>query len=491
MKELSIEQKAKAYDKALEAACCIYNNMKEGGNFSGMEDLEVIFPELKESEDERIRKWIIGVLSTYEHDKDLRNAAVTWLEKQGEKKSAWSKEDENECNHILKILNLVAEEQETKGYNNLISSANWLKSIKDRIQSKPRKKNIEQNLAKKYGITGIGSKHAEGKLAEMLKKKIETENVDNTNKVEPKFHEGDYVVDIDCGKVLRISEVLSYGYFFENGDYSTFDNADKEYRMWNINDAKNGDVLCYKDEISLYKHDIKNCTKEETTFGGFVYHCCYDGKRFITDNLYSLTEQDKTDICLATKKQHNLLFTKMKEAGYEWDSVNKKLKEIVQSPIDNGNNDMSNLKVGAYVVRRNGKDFHDGRKFAKVIKINKTIDTPMYQVDCDSWLYEDEIRLWSTSDAKDGDILTSSDNKPFIFNGHYDEFTIGAYCGLDIDDEFVISKPESNWTNNYNIRPATTEQRQALFNEMNLLGWIWNPETKELNRLDKNNENNN
>ncbi len=88
--------------------------------------------------------------------------------------------------------------------------------------------------------------------------------------------------------------------------------------MWSIKDAKNGDVICYKDEISLYKHDIKNCIKEKTTFGGFVYHCCYDSKRFIMDSLYSLTEQDKTDIHPATKEQRNLLFQKMKEAGYKW-----------------------------------------------------------------------------------------------------------------------------------------------------------------------------
>jgi hypothetical protein len=39
-------------------------------------------------------------------------------------------------NHIIKILNSVAEEQETKGYNNLIGSVNWLKFLKDRVQPK-------------------------------------------------------------------------------------------------------------------------------------------------------------------------------------------------------------------------------------------------------------------------------------------------------------------------------------------------------------------
>lgn len=101
-------------------------------------------------------------------------------------------------------------------------------------------------------------------------------------------------------------------------------------RHWTIQDAKDGDVLCYKDEISLYKHDIKNCTKQETTFGGFVYHCCYDGKRFIMDSLYSLTEQDKMDIHPATKEERDLLFAKMKEEGYEWSEKDRKLIKIVK-----------------------------------------------------------------------------------------------------------------------------------------------------------------
>lgn len=46
-----------------------------------------------------------------------------------------SEEDEIEFNHILKTLTSVAKEQEIKGYNNLINSINWFKSLKDRVQS--------------------------------------------------------------------------------------------------------------------------------------------------------------------------------------------------------------------------------------------------------------------------------------------------------------------------------------------------------------------
>lgn len=166
-------------------------------------------------------------------------------------------------------------------------------------------------------------------------------------------------------------------------------------------------------------------------------------------------------------------------------------KAIKEEKIDNSNNVEPKINIGDYVVRRNGKDFHDGRRFAKVIKITKTLDTPMYLVDCDIWLYEDEMKLWYISDAKNGDVLINSDNKPFIFNGWTDELSVGAHCGLNIVNEFTISNSRCNWTSNKNIKPATEKQRQTLFDEMKLLGWVWNTETKELNKLDKDEQNNN
>ena len=97
--------------------------------------------------------------------------------------------------------------------------------------------------------------------------------------------------------------------------------------LWTIQDAKDRDVIYYRDEISLYKHDIKNYTKQEITFGGFVYYCCYDGKRFITDSFYILTKQDETDIHPATKEQRDILMKAIKDAGYEWDIKKKELKK--------------------------------------------------------------------------------------------------------------------------------------------------------------------
>ena len=87
MKELSIEEKAKAYDKALEKArqLCAYPTTKPF-----IRDLQDIFPELKESEDERIRKAMIKYFTNGKEYLSLtpysREDYIAWLEKQGEQK---------------------------------------------------------------------------------------------------------------------------------------------------------------------------------------------------------------------------------------------------------------------------------------------------------------------------------------------------------------------------------------------------------------------
>ena len=102
---------------------------------------------------------------------------------------------------------------------------------------------------------------------------------------------------------------------------------------------------------------------------------------------------------------------------------------------------------------------------------------------------DNKIHLWTIKDAKEGDVLVSGINQPFIYNGKFTEDTVGAYCGIDINYDFVTKKyysPENwdeNWTGNNNIRPATKEQRNFLFRKMKEAGYEWNKEKKKLIKL--------
>ena len=82
------EEKARAYDKAIEKIKYV---MEHGVSPTfNKEDLQDLFPELKESEDERIRKSIIHLVNIsheqggYALSKDEAEEMLAWIEKQGE-----------------------------------------------------------------------------------------------------------------------------------------------------------------------------------------------------------------------------------------------------------------------------------------------------------------------------------------------------------------------------------------------------------------------
>lgn len=80
------EEKARKYDEALERAEVIYQGSYKPDTAATIaETLQNVFPELAESEDERIRKRIIHALHGDVLDMEETNKALAWLEKQGEK----------------------------------------------------------------------------------------------------------------------------------------------------------------------------------------------------------------------------------------------------------------------------------------------------------------------------------------------------------------------------------------------------------------------
>lgn len=130
------KEKAKAYDKALEIAKKNYITAQDlcEGSQIGVEcfknTLESIFPELKESEDEKIRKDIATFIFNYKGDiKDRAKwmkylgVKVSFVEKQGEQKPTWSEEDEKMVKDIIAAIDSLY-------YHGMVK---WLKSLKERI----------------------------------------------------------------------------------------------------------------------------------------------------------------------------------------------------------------------------------------------------------------------------------------------------------------------------------------------------------------------
>ena len=146
----------------------------------------------------------------------------------------------------------------------------------------------------------------------------------------PKFQKGDWVIDIDKqGVVHQITKAFKdaakhiYAYNAETYTYGIFgysyiNETVKGLRRWNINDAKDGDVLASREYVVLFKEIDRLNIK------------CYCSYYFInTPNFCAnITLQGKCLFQPATKEQRELLFKKIKEAGYEWNPDKKELKKI-------------------------------------------------------------------------------------------------------------------------------------------------------------------
>ena len=87
------------YEQALERGRIFRDHLLETGDKGIAWEIEYIFPELKVSEDERIRKGLIKAVSGILKGNTLygtdvtREEALAWLEKQGEKKDYYTKQE--------------------------------------------------------------------------------------------------------------------------------------------------------------------------------------------------------------------------------------------------------------------------------------------------------------------------------------------------------------------------------------------------------------
>lgn len=328
MKELSIKEKAKAYDLAIEAARCIYNNMKEGSNFSGMEDLEVIFPELAESEDEKIRKALIchyqgdGCLCTNEYRIDYKEIRA-WLEKQDKPTEINPSEFDLHLNKLLKQF-------ESLPKDDIASSLNFYLNVVQNNGTYKKEKRVEQKPFDYENVNIHQNDFAPKSAMEAIKEK----NVDNANKAEPKFKVGDWVVrDNTTAQILDIQEQYYIGLDIDGDDFTSSKFlSDDKIHLWTIQDAKPGDVIC--DYYEAYDNPLIFILKKfEHVDFGLVRPSDYSSYCFLTAGDIQMfkegTYHHEHYIQPATKEQCDLLFTKMKEAGYTFDFEKKELKRII------------------------------------------------------------------------------------------------------------------------------------------------------------------
>ena len=272
---MTLEQKAKRYDEISKEVKDFFNG-KQKMYTDVTKTLEFLFPELCESEDEQIRKDIIKFIKKRDRSgcEYDYDKWIAWLEKQG---------------NLMKALQ--------------ISNSHIMELT-------------EENFY----------------LKEQLEKKSEQKLAD---KVESKFKIGDWVV-CEVGELtstLQITNIEKGYYWFCDDSYLPV--VDKDcLHLWTIQDAKDGDVLAYvTDEEDLWI--MIYWSLYEPYEGHVHYHALLVNDDFSNKGTCCICINDLKP---ATKEQRDTLFTKMKEAGYEWDAEKKELKKI--HVIDEGKAEM-------------------------------------------------------------------------------------------------------------------------------------------------------
>ena len=260
---MNTEEKAMAYDEALSRA----KSKLHYPNKPCFVDVTEIFPELCESEDERIRKELIthcrNIRCVTEEGAERIVKWIVWLEKQG------------------------------------------------------------------------GQKPFDYENATIVQK-------DYAPKVEPKFKVMDWVTNsIETVQITGYD--IDYGYQVDykgNLQHRDTDIIEKEYHLWSIQDAEDGDVLYTPkgagvEGIFLIKGwEQVECTGK-TLCSSIGYRVKDD--EIVAGGLGAIWWKGVIDpFYPATKEQRDTLFAKMKEAGYKWDKQEKRLIETPKIKEETG-----------------------------------------------------------------------------------------------------------------------------------------------------------
>ena len=271
MKELIIEQKAKAYDEAIEKIKYV---MEHGVSpVLNKEDLQGIFPELKESEEERIIKAIKSAV--------LQLTDIYLQEKYGLKQSdciAWL---EKQANHADFCNKIQIGDKVTRNEDGVLVNLSQLERVAKPSRTKP------------------------------------------TDKIKAKFDEDDWVVSPN-GVYWHIDKISNnrYEVTSNTGENSNWPLDTNIYHRFTIQDAKAGDVLSYGDGQWIFIY------KERKNEPLIKYYALASEKGLaINDAAFTVLS---SCIVPATKEQRDTLERAMKEAGYEWSDKDRKLIKIVK-----------------------------------------------------------------------------------------------------------------------------------------------------------------
>ena len=277
----------------------------------------------------------------------------------------------------------------------------------------------------------------------------------------PKFKVGSWLIqDVNhkySSDIFYVSKALKDTYVMVDVDGVEYNNSrfntEKYFRLWNIKDAQNGDVLAAHEVIVLFKEiDGLNIRTH------FSYHYMNTPMVF-TNDLHN-----KDAFSPATKDERERLFKKIAEEGYKWDDNEKELKELMYNA--------GKFNVGDWIT--------DGNATAQICSIGN--GCYLYGDRCilgDIKDVDKNYHLWSIEDAKVGDVL-SNNNVICIFAGLDKDKNIFSPCMYTSQHGLEVFSSGEECMGSTLLRPATKKDCDILFSELDKAGYRWDENECEL-----------
>ena len=259
------------------------------------------------------------------------------------------------------------------------------------------------------------------------------------NMIEPKFKVGDWIISDTAAKdycVVKINEIKDGNYHITSvygyRGFNSFNMFEKNYHLWTIQDAKDGDVLFIRSTtgssdifILFYNIDENNNAK---------IYCSYDSKYGFIKEKYRFKSR-VTDCKPATKEQRDTLFKAMADAGYTFDFDKKELKKIEQKPAWSEEN-LKEFNVEEYYKNPKRKVVtRDGRE-VEILKIDTKTKT---EVPVIAMMDDNDIRFYTANGRLSLERETCSDL--FFADADCDTCTNDKGCVACKNSELYEGKP--------------------------------------------------
>ena len=385
------------------------------------EDMEYIFPELAESEDEKVREELIKHLKEGAEGYEPAGGSsdyqrwLAWLEDQGMHKPDY-------CHHEVDLSNCSEEYRKAyyDGWNNCNMQYSQCKSESNDVVKcliNGMKFYYEDNEEATWGTEKFSMKVKD--ILTWLERQGEHANFRN------KIQVGDKVTRNEAGVLVNLSQLK---------------------RVAKPNEEQ--------DEQKT------SCTSIVETGNGGIN-------------------------ALVTRE----LPTEMKSAeeslGIDSDTYNKIVDECIfgeQKPEDKIE---PKFKVGDWVVNKLGNVWHIDSFDKKNYQVSNGNGYNYFPIS-----KQNEMRLWTIQDAKDGDVLEDNDGVILfrkIGNERYAD-VVDYYCVVNTSGRFEIQEKFDYWgeANDAQLHPATEIQRYTLMKAMADAGYTFDFENKKLKKIEQN-----